>query len=439
MNHTELIEKLKQISKILDDGKELISEEKISEFQTSVDNVESSLDDVMKEGRLLRLGIVGEVKAGKSSFLNALLFDGKDVLPKAPTPMTAALTRIKYSEVPQAKVVFYSQSDWEVVRRNAEQYDNNINSKYQEYCSTYDKMVHDRAKNNMNTDNKDMKEFIPLSAKKTLAEFEKENRDKVPLEYSSCKELLEMIKNSGVNIDNYLGKEEIISGEYDGTDFFKKLDQYVGAEGKFTPIVKYTELQMNNPMLEGIEVIDTPGLNDPIRSRGRTTQKFLVECDAVFLVGYCGQFLGADDMGLILSVLPDEGIKKAVLIGSKLDSAILQYPSKGNPSFEASYFGTIKNCSDQARDNLNECNVTARNEKIITQIKESLPPLCVSSVAYSAGRQMQNDEPFGAMEKYSEIFGFRCKCRYTSGIGQYNRCQRVSLCRNKSTKGCNYF
>ena len=30
MNHTELIEKLKQISKILDDGKELISEEKIS-------------------------------------------------------------------------------------------------------------------------------------------------------------------------------------------------------------------------------------------------------------------------------------------------------------------------------------------------------------------------------------------------------------------------
>ena len=400
MNHTELIEKLKQISKILDDGKELISEEKISEFQTSVDNVESSLDDVMKEGRLLRLGIVGEVKAGKSSFLNALLFDGKDVLPKAPTPMTAALTRIKYSEVPQAKVVFYSQSDWEVVRRNAEQYDNNINSKYKEYCSTYDKMVHDRAKNNMNTDNKDMKEFIPLSAKKTLAEFEKENRDKVPLEYSSCKELLEMIKNSGVNIDNYLGKEEIVSGEYDGTDFFKKLDQYVGADGKFTPIVKYTELQMNNPMREGIEVIDTPGLNDPIRSRGRTTQKFLVECDAVFLVGYCGQFLGADDMGLILSVLPDEGIKKAVLIGSKLDSAILQYPSKGNPSFEASYFGTIKNCSDQARDNLNECNVTARNEKIITQIKESLPPLCVSSVAYSAGRQMQNDEPFGAMEKW---------------------------------------
>lgn len=71
MNHTELIEKLKQISKILDDGKELISEEKISEFQTSVDNVESSLDDVMKEGRLLRLGIVGEVKAGKQQlFIN---------------------------------------------------------------------------------------------------------------------------------------------------------------------------------------------------------------------------------------------------------------------------------------------------------------------------------------------------------------------------------
>ena len=50
-----------------------------------------------KEG-VLRIGIVGQVKAGKSSFINALLFDGNDILPKASTPMTAALTVIKYSE-----------------------------------------------------------------------------------------------------------------------------------------------------------------------------------------------------------------------------------------------------------------------------------------------------------------------------------------------------
>ena len=42
----------------------------------------------------LRIGIMGRVKAGKSTFLNALLFDGQPVLPQAATPKTANLTRI---------------------------------------------------------------------------------------------------------------------------------------------------------------------------------------------------------------------------------------------------------------------------------------------------------------------------------------------------------
>lgn len=401
MDHIELAEKLKQISTILDGGKDLISEEKIAEFQNSAMDIENRLEEIMKEGRLLRLGIVGEVKAGKSSFLNALLFDGKDILPKAPTPMTAALTRIKYSEVPQAKVVFYNKNDWDAVTVNAKRYDDTLKRMYQEYCEKYDEMVKERSRNTLTSDLRDLKNTTPIPPKKSISEFEKEKRDSIPLEYSSCKELLDMTKKNGLNVSAYLGHEEVIAGNgADGASFLKMLDQYVGADGKFTSIVKYTELQMNNPMLEGIEVIDTPGLNDPIRSRGRTTQKFLLECDAVFLVGYCGQFLGADDMSLILSSLPDEGINKAVLIGSKLDSAILQYPSKNDPSFEVAYLGTIKNCEDQARDNLGECTVNSKNERLITQIKKSLPPMCVSSVAYSAGRQMQNNEPLGSMEKW---------------------------------------
>lgn len=401
MDHIELAEKLKQISAILDDGKNLISEEKIAEFQNSAMDIENRLDEIMKEGRLLRLGIVGEVKAGKSSFLNALLFDGKDILPKAPTPMTAALTRIKYSEVPQAKVVFYTKEDWNAVSVNAKRYDDTLERMYQEYCAKYDEMIKERSRNTLTSDLRDLKNTTPIPPKKSISEFEKEKRDSIPLEYSSCKELLDMTQKNGLNVSAYLGHEEVVAGNgADGVSFLKMLDQYVGADGKFTSIVKYTELQMNNPMLEGIEVIDTPGLNDPIRSRGRTTQKFLLECDAVFLVGYCGQFLGADDMSLILSSLPDEGINKAVLIGSKLDSAILQYPTKNDSTFEVAYLGTIKNCEDQARDNLGECTVNSKNERLLTQIKKSLPPMCVSSVAYSAGRQIQKNEPLGSMEKW---------------------------------------
>lgn len=46
-------------------------------------NFEIKIDDFYRENRKLNIGVVGQVKAGKSSFLNTLLFDGKDILPKA--------------------------------------------------------------------------------------------------------------------------------------------------------------------------------------------------------------------------------------------------------------------------------------------------------------------------------------------------------------------
>ncbi|WP_411015822.1 dynamin family protein, partial [Salmonella sp. ZJQZ20_0076] len=53
---------------------------------------EADLLNAQQENRILRFGFVGQIKRGKSSFLNSLLFDGESVLPKAATPMTAALT-----------------------------------------------------------------------------------------------------------------------------------------------------------------------------------------------------------------------------------------------------------------------------------------------------------------------------------------------------------
>ena len=45
-----------------------------------------------EQNRLMNIGIVGRVKAGKSSLLNALVFDGEPILPKAATPRLVALT-----------------------------------------------------------------------------------------------------------------------------------------------------------------------------------------------------------------------------------------------------------------------------------------------------------------------------------------------------------
>ena len=75
--------------------------------------------DFYRNDRKLNIGVIGQVKAGKSSFLNTLLFGGKKVLPSAATPKTATLTKIEYGEENTLTVEYYAPEEWEVLEKNA--------------------------------------------------------------------------------------------------------------------------------------------------------------------------------------------------------------------------------------------------------------------------------------------------------------------------------
>ncbi len=75
------------------------------------EELEKTIKGMQAENRGLKVGIIGRVKAGKSSLLNALIFEGVEVLPKAATPMTASLTVLKYAKTLSAQVEFYSPKD----------------------------------------------------------------------------------------------------------------------------------------------------------------------------------------------------------------------------------------------------------------------------------------------------------------------------------------
>src|SRR3984885_3202319 len=64
----------------------------------------------------LNLAVLGQMKRGKSSFINALL--GADILPTGVLPATAVITQIKYGPVPGA-VVLYTTGAREIVDLNA--------------------------------------------------------------------------------------------------------------------------------------------------------------------------------------------------------------------------------------------------------------------------------------------------------------------------------
>ncbi len=89
------------------------------------------------------------------------------------------------------------------------------------------------------------------------------------------------------------------------------------------PYTKAVQISLNNPNLKDLEVIDTPGVNDPIASREERTKALLKDCDMVFIVSPSNQFLTDSDMSLFDRVSHKEGLQEIYFVASQADSAVL--------------------------------------------------------------------------------------------------------------------
>lgn len=378
--NTTYFKKLHEIEKVLETGRSMIDEQYIDNFDLEIKHVEDGWQDVVDTNRTLKIGIVGGVKAGKSSFLNALLFRGRDILPKAATPMTAALTKISYSEQSYARIVFYENKDWNAIIQNSLKYDEQLEKE----IAAEKKRRAERAKQS----------YMERRMQSNREAVQGDNLDpytigllknKIAEEYRACKELTEMADKRGVAVNTLLGSDQEIPLS---DNLEADLKEYVGADGKYTPFVKYLELGMNEPMLKDLEIIDTPGLNDPIVSRSIVTKRFLKNCDAAFLMSFCGQFMSAQDVTFLLKALPQEGIGHVVLIGSKFDS-VLQEKSYANLPLPRAVAQLRRKLSAAAKDTIQRNSSSSSQRERFT---EALPPVFISSLLYTTAQKMKNHE-----------------------------------------------
>lgn len=253
-----------------------------------------------EDNRQLSIGIVGQMKAGKSTFLNHLLFNGQPLLPKAATPKTAALTRIRYGATPRFIARFYSRDDWQALIASAQG----------------------------PTDD-------PIAA--------------------AARELVEAARRHfrPEELDHWLAQRQVEFRGADSTDLASRIADYVAAEGRFTPLVEHSELQLPLQALMDVEIVDTPGLNDPVISRTDRTRQYLARCDVVFFLSRASQFLDESDQALLAAQLPEKGVKRLVLVGSQLDAVLLD-DGHDRPSFAATVDNVTKRLSQRARSNLEQ-------------------------------------------------------------------------------------
>ncbi len=282
--------------KVLSEGKKSPNEDVVGSFTHLLEVIQSVReggDALKKSGEVLKIGVVGQVKAGKSSFLNSLFFDGESVLPKASTPMTAGLTILEHGSSNEFEVEYYSEAEWNSFKKKAD----NLKQTLAKYRADFP----DEADS---TDDEILQELKSVSDEELSAR--------------------ELVMNFCDAIANKIGKESVREKKSfkNIQDLQKVLAEYVGAHGKYTSIVKSLTIRLNDPRLVNLCIVDTPGVNDPVVSREMCTRRFLKECHGVFLLSSASHFFDGTDVDFLTNRIGTEGISKVLLIASKLDSAL---------------------------------------------------------------------------------------------------------------------
>lgn len=205
----------------------------------------------------LVIGVVGKMKAGKSSLVNAAIF-ADNILPSGSQPITVTLTEISYAENDEVEITLLTSDDIAELNETAA------------YTGD-DPLLVDRAQN----------------AKYTLEHF--------PGDYKKI-----ITGNSKLNVQ------------------LSELENYVSEGGKYSGLAKLVSIKIKNENLKGITIIDTPGFNDPISSRGETTYKCLSRCNVVLFVhnedGY-----DQTDEELLRTQIEYAGISDMVDVFNKVD------------------------------------------------------------------------------------------------------------------------
>lgn len=234
-------------------------------FSEITDDYQTKLARWRQEEQTLNIGIMGQVKAGKSSFLNALLFDGVPILPEAATPKTANLTKVVYGERYSLQVEYYNQQEWQ--------------------------------------------EIASLAAQEGDSDHEKVARELVAMARHHQGEAFNGREPETLYADDLLGLQGL-------------LNRYTGNDGEFTALVKSTVLTLPDEKLKGFAVVDTPGMNDPVQSRSQKTREYMAESDVVFFLSRCSQFFDESDVQLLFQQIPAKGVKRLVVVAGQFDSAI---------------------------------------------------------------------------------------------------------------------
>ena len=208
------------------------------------------------ENQRFSIGITGVMNAGKSTMLNALL--GQEVLGTSVVPETANLTLIKYAQNPYAVVNFWNAKEWSKIEEGA-------------------------------------------ASLKSLEAFVKESK-----------------AHFGEKFHTFVtpqGESETIP--------VQDLALYTSAKhsDKKCNLVKSVELYTDLKFVQdGVQIVDTPGLDDPVVQREEITLEYLSECDLMIHLMNAAQAATQKDVDFIIDALLYRNVARLLIVITRIDA-----------------------------------------------------------------------------------------------------------------------
>jgi tRNA U34 5-carboxymethylaminomethyl modifying GTPase MnmE/TrmE len=218
----------------------------------------SDLNDIEEyiNKQTFSIGITGVMNAGKSTLLNALM--GAEILGSSVIPETANLSIVKYAKQTYAKVAYWDKKEWESLENQA-------------------------------------------TSLPSIEKFIKQTKDVFG------DTLSQYIATPMVEVDIKL----------------EALPLYTSAEksGSKCNLVKYVTLGVDLDFLEdGIEIVDTPGLDDPVIQREEITKSYMRECDLMIHLMNVSQSATYKDVEFIIDALIYQNISSLLIIITRADT-----------------------------------------------------------------------------------------------------------------------
>ena len=250
---------------------------KIEEIEKSIETVEKEFNvkfddernDIKAQKYLaddpnLQIAIVGTIKAGKSTFINALFEE--NIASTDVTPETASLTKFRYSTKNKLEVKFYNKAEWD-----------------------------------------ELWESVKKSEEKTKTKIFRDE-----FESSGA----ENIKN------DYIGASDKIEEVSNIEELKKKVKEYTSKNSKIHYFVKELKVYLNNEnMHKNVTIVDTPGLDDVVDYRSKITRDYIKRANAV-IVCVDSSSLRNDEYLTITKVFENIGddFYKVMILGTQIDN-----------------------------------------------------------------------------------------------------------------------